>query len=112
MATFSYKATDPAGRIVTGTLEAAEEREAVAALQRLRHIPIRISPTKSNHLGLDVDLSKRIASFFARVSTKDVVVFTQDLSTLLEAGVPVDRALAILIDVAEMRGSRISSGTF
>ena len=101
MATFSYKATDPAGRIVTGTLEAAEEREAVAALQRLRHIPIRISPTKSNHLGLDVDLSKRIASFFARVSTKDVVVFTQDLSTLLEAGVPVDRALAILIDVAE-----------
>ena len=101
MATFSYKATDPAGRLVSGTLEAAEERDAVAALQRMRHIPIRINRAKRNHLGLDVDLSKRIASFFSRVSTKDVVVFTQDLSTLLEAGVPVDRALAILIDVAE-----------
>ncbi|MHB8773145.1 MAG: type II secretion system F family protein [Syntrophales bacterium] len=101
MATFSYKATDPSGRVVNGTLEAAEEREAIASLQRMRYIPIRISPAKNSRLGLDVDLSKRIASFFTRVSTKDVVVFTQDLSTLLEAGVPVDRALAILIDVAE-----------
>ncbi len=101
MTTFSYKATDPAGRLVSGTLEAAEERDAVAALQRMRHIPIRINRAKRNHLGLDVNLSTRIASFFSRVSTKDVVVFTQDLSTLLEAGVPVDRALAILIDVAE-----------
>ncbi len=101
MTTFSYKATDPAGRLVSGTLEATEERDAVAALQRMRHIPIRINRAKRNHLGLDVNLSRRIASFFSRVSTKDVVVFTQDLSTLLEAGVPVDRALAILIDVAE-----------
>ena len=101
MSTYSYKATDPAGKLVTGTLEAAEEREAVASLQSMRYIPIRISLTKRNRIGPDIDLSKRVASFFQRVSTKDVVVFTQDLSTLLEAGVPVDRALAILIDVAE-----------
>ncbi len=101
MSTYSYKATDPAGKLVTGTLEAAEEREAVASLQSMRYIPIRISLAKRNRIGPDIDLSKRVASFFQRVSTKDVVVFTQDLSTLLEAGVPVDRALAILIDVAE-----------
>jgi general secretion pathway protein F len=101
MSTYSYKATDPAGKLVTGTLEAAEEKEAVASLQSMRYIPIRISLTKRNRIGPDIDLSKRVASFFQRVSTKDVVVFTQDLSTLLEAGVPVDRALAILIDVAE-----------
>ena len=101
MSTYSYKATDPAGKLVTGTLEAAEEKEAVASLQSMRYIPIRISLAKRNRIGPDIDLSKRIASFFTRVSTKDVVVFTQDLSTLLEAGVPVDRALAILIDVAE-----------
>ena len=87
--------------MVTGTLEAAEEKEAVANLQSMRYIPIRISLAKGNRIGLDIDLSKRFAAFFTRVSTKDVAVFTQDLSTLLEAGIPVDRALAILIDVAE-----------
>jgi type II secretion system protein F len=101
MSTYSYKATDPAGKLVTGTLEATEEKEAVADLQSMRYIPIRISLMKSNRIGPDIDLSKSVASFFNRVSTKDVVVFTQDLSTLLEAGVPVDRALTILIDVAE-----------
>lgn len=101
MSTYSYKATDAAGNLVTGTLEAAEEKDAVASLQGMRYIPIRISPAKSNRIGPDMDLSKRFASFFGRVSTKDVVVFTQDLSTLLEAGVPVDRALSILINAAE-----------
>ncbi len=101
MSTYSYKATDPAGKLVTGTLEAAEEKEAVASLQGMKYIPIRISLAKRNRIGPDINLSKRAASFFQRVSTKDVVVFTQDLSTLLEAGVPVDRALSILIDVAE-----------
>ena len=101
MSTYSYKATDPAGKLVTGTLEAAEEKEAVASLQSMRYIPIRISLAKGNRIGPDIDLSKRFTSFFTRVSTKDVAVFTQDLSTLLEAGIPVDRALAILIDVAE-----------
>jgi len=101
MSTYSYKATDSAGKLVTGTLEAAEEKEALVSLQGMRYIPIRISLAKRNRIGPDMDLTKRVASFFNRVSTKDVVAFTQDLSTLLEAGIPVDRALSILIDVAE-----------
>lgn len=101
MGTYSYKATDSSGRLITGSLEAADEREAVANLQGMRCIPIRITPARRSRLGTDLDLSRSVASWFNRISTKDVVVFTQDLSTLLEAGVPVDRALSILIDVAE-----------
>ena len=101
MPTYSYKATDSEGKLVTGTLEASGEKEAVAGLQAMKYIPIRISQAKRNHVGTDIDLSKSIASFLNRVSTKDVVAFTQDLSTLLEAGVPLDRALSILIDVAQ-----------
>lgn len=86
---------------MTGTLEAADEKEAVVSLQGMRYIPIRISPATSKRFGPDMDLSKRAASLFNRVSTKDVVVFTQDLSTLLAAGIPVDRALSILINAAE-----------
>jgi general secretion pathway protein F len=100
MTAYSYKATDSEGKLVTGTLDAAGEKEAVAMLQGMQFIPIRISPAKTIHIGLDTDLPGSVASLFNRVSTRDVVAFTQDLSTLLAAGVPLDRALAILIDVA------------
>jgi len=101
MPTYSYKATDSAGKIVKGTLEAAQERGAVAKLQDMGYIPIRISLAERDRRRLDLDLSKNIISIFKGISTKDVVSFTQDLSALLEAGLQVDRALSTLIDVAE-----------
>jgi len=101
MPTYSYKATDAAGKIVKGTLEAAQERGVVATLQDMGYIPIRISLAERDRRRLDIDLSKNIISIFKGISTKDVVSFTQDLSALLEAGLQVDRALSTLIDVAE-----------
>ncbi len=101
MPTYSYKATDRGGKIVKGTLEAAEESGVVARIHEMGYIPIRISPTGRDHRGLDRYLSGNILSIFTGISTKDVVIFTQDISSLLDAGLPVDRALSILIDVAE-----------
>ncbi|MEZ4550109.1 MAG: type II secretion system F family protein [Desulfobacterales bacterium] len=42
-----------------------------------------------------------ISTLFQRVSSKDVMMFTLDLHALLHAGLPVDKALSILINVAE-----------
>ena len=99
MQAFVYKATNPTGKVVSGNLEASGTKEAVSMLQDMGYIPIRISPA-GGHGWLNVDLSQSL-SLFQRVSTKDVVTFTEDLSTLLGAGLPVDRALTILIDVAD-----------
>jgi type II secretory pathway component PulF len=63
MSTYSYKATDSTGKLVTGTLEAAEEKEAVASLQSMRYIPIRITLAQRTRIGPDIDLSKRVACF-------------------------------------------------
>ena len=101
MPTYSYKATDSAGKIVKGTLEAEQERGVVASLHDMGYIPIKISLAGRDRSRFDLDLSKNIISIFKRISTKDVVSFTQDLSALLEAGLQVDRALSTLIDVAE-----------
>ena len=101
MATYSYKAADSAGKIVTGTLEADEEKKVVAELQTLGLIPIRIAPAKGNGKRLGLNVSEQFLSLFHGVSSKDVLVFTQDLATLLEAGLPVDRALSLLIESAE-----------
>ncbi len=101
MPTYLYKATDSSGKVVNGTLEAEGEKGVVAELHNMEFIPIRISLSKGSGGRFDIDISKQILSVFKGVSTRDVMVFTQDLSTLLEAGLPVDRALSILIDAAE-----------
>lgn len=101
MSEYAYKATDPSGKIVRGVIEASEEKTAVAGLQNMGYIPIRIALAGIEGRRFDFFLSKNILSIFQGVSTKDVVIFTQDLSVLLEAGLPVDRALHIIIDVVE-----------
>jgi general secretion pathway protein F len=99
--TYSYKATDPAGKIVEGSMEATEEKAVATSLQNMGYIPIRIGHPEEETRGFDINISKRISSVFDRISTKDVMFFTQDLSSLLGAGLPLDRALSTLIAVTE-----------
>jgi len=101
MPTYIYKATDSSGKIVNGSLEADGEKGVVAELHDMGFIPIRIALSKGSGRRFDVDISKQISTLFKGVSGKDILAFTQDLSTLLESGLPVDRALSILIESAE-----------
>ena len=101
MSIYLYKATNSSGKVVNGSLEAEGEKGVVAELHNMGFIPMRITLSKGSGKRLDVDISKQISSFFKGVSGKDILAFTQDLSTLLESGLPVDRALSILIDAAE-----------
>jgi general secretion pathway protein F len=101
MTTFSYKATDVSGKILKGTLEAADEREVVVKLQGMNCIPIRIESAQGELGKYSLGGSFRIPDFFHRVTQRDVLFFTQDLHALLEAGLAMDKALSILINVAE-----------
>lgn len=105
MPVFSYKATDPSGNVRTGTLEAATEKEAAEKLQAMHVIPIRIqagaAAGKALSLNRSLNFSINFSGLFQRVTERDVMNFTLDLHALLNAGLPVDKALAILINVAE-----------
>ncbi len=101
MPRFTYKAADNAGKVVEGVLDASEEKEVVKELHNLGLIPIRISLAKGGKGSLNINISTQVLSLFKGISSKDLMIFTQDLPSLLEAGLPVDRALAILIDAAE-----------
>ncbi|EFK11487.1 general secretion pathway protein F [delta proteobacterium NaphS2] len=101
MAAYSYKAADSTGKIVAGIIEAEEERKVVAELHARGLIPMRIALAKGNGTRLGLNVSEQLLNLFHGVSSKDVMVFTQDLATLLEAGLPVDRALSLLIESAE-----------
>jgi general secretion pathway protein F len=95
MTLYHYRASDPGGNIVSGTLEAREERLVVLHLQQGGLIPLRISQ-KEETSGWKSGLGRGRSS---RVPLKDVVHFTQELAALLKAGLPLDRSLQALEEV-------------
>ena len=98
MAFFEYKAVTADGKIIEGTLEAADERTAVARLGEQGQFPIKlVSPDSSALLGREITLPWQRKG----VPQKDLMVFTQELSTLIKAGLPLDRSLVILSDLTE-----------
>lgn len=101
MTIFSYKASDSAGKIVKGTFEAETESGVVKRLQGMGYIPIQIVPAGAAERGLQLDVGATLGRLVGRVSRRDVMQFTQDLAAMLASGLPVDRALTILLDVTE-----------
>ena len=99
MPNFEYRATDPAGKLINGIMEAEAERGVVSKLHEMGYIPLGISlpgesPTGAiqAHLGL---------LFRERISHQELLHFTQELSTLLGAGLPLDRSLSVLSNLVE-----------
>ena len=94
MAFFQYRAADQAGKIVEGVMEAEVEQSVVSRLHEMGCIPLRIalpgaSAGSSAQLRLPI-LTRR------KVSQQQLLQFTQELSTLLSAGLPLDRSLSVL----------------
>ena len=104
MAQFSYKATDQTGKIVTGTQDASDEKGVVAALQAQGYIPIRITSSAKASSRLSSGWEKSIFGVLKKVSEKDILRFTEDLATLLDSGLPLDRSLQILRDASDKKG--------
>jgi general secretion pathway protein F len=97
MAVFAYRAADQHGQTVDGVMEAPDVRAVVERLQRDAYFPIKIAPQHRarRFLGLAWPELGR-----GRVAGRDLVALTQQLATLLEAGLPLDRALAIQAELA------------
>ena len=96
MATFSYNAKTRQGESRSGTVEAPTLESAIDALQRSGLIITGVEPVKQASKlfsGGDINLN-----FLKRVSQRDVVVLSRQLSTLFEAKVPVIQALKTLIN--------------
>lgn len=95
MAVFRYKAATPTGEIVEGEQEAADQDEVVRRLQVAGQIPIRVQELQGSPAGLSALGLRR----GRRIRPQHIQVFTEELATLLRAGLPLDRSLQILIDL-------------
>ncbi len=97
MPLFRYKAVSVAGETQEGEMEGLAQTAVVERLQALGLIPIRVEETAAR-----AGSANSAQGLFRknRVSQDDVAVFTQEIATLLKAGLPLDRCLEILIGLS------------
>jgi general secretion pathway protein F len=94
MPVFVYRAADRRGQTIDGVMEAADARTVTERLRKEAYFPIKVEP-QSERAGLF-----SLGGGSTRVRQKDLMAMTQMLATLFEAGLPLDRALAILEELA------------
>ncbi|PID48784.1 MAG: type II secretion protein F [Proteobacteria bacterium] len=100
MALFDYKAITAVGVSKEGSLEAGNEAQAIEALHAQGLIPLQLVPAKAGK-AVKSGNKQSAPSLFSRnkVSQADIVAFTQQLSSMLKAGLPLDRALGIQLEI-------------
>jgi general secretion pathway protein F len=104
MPVFRYRAITSAGEVSTGEFDAGTEAELVERLRDQGLMPMQIAPAASG-AGLAAPAGTQRAPrrrwFASKNVTRDqLLAITRELATLLRAGLPLDRALEILIGLA------------
>lgn len=93
MTLFAYKALTPAGEQLEGQMDAASRDEVIKKIQAAGNIPVTAKELSSG-FSLENLLSSRNT-----VSQKQIGEFTDQLSTLLSSGMPLERSLSVMIDL-------------
>lgn len=85
MQTFRYEARIPVtGKLIKGNVQAEDEQAAAEVIKKQGQVPISLSVAAKGHLS---------GSSRGRVKTKDKVLFSRQLSTLINAGLPLLQSL-------------------
>ena len=121
MPEFLFQATDSAGRSEQGTLSANDLSDAQRQLRARRLTPLSLKQGKAktggpkastSQVSIDIDpelLDDLLANVArpklrrrrsAKLGSEDVLRFTTELSVLLKAGIPLDRAIKVQLDSA------------
>lgn len=119
MRKFTYEAKDNSnGKHVKSTVQAVSESAAAKLLLEQGFIPMKITEFDE-----DSSFLKRLTG---RITTKDKIVFTRQLSTLLGAGLPLSQSLRTVLEqtnnkklqgvvddiIADVEGGRALSDAF
>jgi type IV pilus assembly protein PilC len=92
MPTYQYTAKNKAAQTLTGIIEASSESEVIQLLHKKELVVISVRLTKKK------SAIKRRAG---RVKMEDLVVFSRQLATLIDSGIPLVGALGILVAQVE-----------
>ncbi len=91
---YTYKARDGAGKVISGELVADNEALVIQRLREMRLAPVEVSKKSA---GMRREFSFRPG----RVKMKELAVFSRQFATMVNSGLPILRALAILAEQTE-----------
>ncbi|WP_458041943.1 MULTISPECIES: type II secretion system F family protein [Bacteria] len=95
---YNYRAVDGSGgAIVKGTIEASSENAVVAKLRVQGLTPVSVVPVSKTGLNRDVS----VPGLRKRVKVAELAVMSKQMAGLINAGLPLMRTLAILIEQTE-----------
>ncbi|MCW5890086.1 MAG: type II secretion system F family protein [bacterium] len=98
MAMYKWAGVSPKGETLAGEMEATS-REAV--IIRLRTQRIQPIPAKIKEKGKGLDYELKLPSLGAAVKGRDIVIFTRQFATMINAGLPIMQCLQILAGQTE-----------
>lgn len=103
MAKFKYTAIDANGKQKTGTVDAENQEDANSKLSAAGLMPTKVAPSGGGRGGptgkgkKGSDIKKKGRGFGKVIKQEDLSTFTRQLATLLQAGLPLLRALEVMI---------------
>ncbi len=102
---YFFKAVASDGKVRTGTLTADSERSVASELRRQGLIPVQVSANVGKNGVQKTGVKIRLPAF-DHGKRRDVLFFTGEISTLLNAGVPLDRSLSITAELTDRASFR------
>ncbi len=95
MAEFSYQSKNREGQIVEGIVDAPSQSIAVDILHGKGYIILALNPLERGLISFDIN------KLLSRPTNKDLVIFTRQLSTLIDADMPLSEGLRTLAKQVE-----------
>jgi len=117
MANFEYVALDAKGQETTGSIQAKDEGDAITQLRKSGLYPTQVAPagkggvsgkSKSRAKKGQKSKKKQATAVGGKVKGKVLMIFTRQLATLVDAGLPLLRGLTVL---AKQEKNRVMAGT-
>ena len=111
MPKFNYVAMDQRGKETKGTLDVANQNEAITRLKEMGYFPTKVTEAEkpkaekkgktgkagaASGKGAKKGINLRIPGLGSGVKTKSLTTFTRQLATLVDAGLPLLRGLRVL----------------
>jgi type IV pilus assembly protein PilC len=103
MPVYKWQGVSPKGETLKGEMEATS-REAVIIRLRSQRIQPNASRIKEKGKGLDYEIN--IPTFGSPVKARDVVIFTRQFATMIDAGLPIVQCLQILASQTDSKAFR------
>ncbi|WP_395374378.1 type II secretion system F family protein [Marinicella sp. W31] len=95
MPQYVYKAITPSGEALEGQMEARSQQDVILKIQEAGNIPLLAKELKSG-FSLENMLARR-----NKIGHKQIGFFTEQLSTLLNSGMPLDRSLSVMLELSD-----------